>query len=83
VGSLMFFVLHRAVGHATFSRIMGEYYRAHGDAGGSSADFARVAKSVGGEAAGRVLDDWLFSTRWQAVVNAAQDPRDLARAYLR
>jgi hypothetical protein len=81
VGSLMFYGLHRLVGHDVFRRIVGEYYRRHEAGGGSTERFVRVANDVSPIDLTAFFDEWLFSTRWGAVVSRAKQPAELYERY--
>jgi hypothetical protein len=82
VGSLMFFNLYRLVGHETFGRIVGGYYRKYARTGASTADFVRFAKQQSRVDLTAFFDEWLYSTRWTGVVLSAQSARDLYQRYL-
>lgn len=83
VGSLMFYGLYRVVGHEAFCRIVAEYYRRYEAGGGSSAAFVRTAQEVSKVDLTTFFNDWLFSTRWGAVVAEAKQPADLFTRYRR
>jgi hypothetical protein len=82
VGNLMFFALHRLVGHDAFRRIIGEYYHSYVASGGGTAEFVRLARSRSGVDLTTFFDDWLYSTRWTAVVSTAGAPSELYAKYL-
>lgn len=77
VGSLMFYSLYRVLGHDTFIRLIGDYYRAHGASTGSTDDFVRLAKSLSPVDLTALFGDWLYSTRWSEMVRGAKSPQDL------
>ena len=81
VGALMFYALYRAAGHEAFARIMGEYYRRHGIAGGSTADFVAVATRESPVRLDRLFADWLYTTRWTEVVSRTTVADDLVSPY--
>ena len=83
VGALMFYGLYRLVGHETFCRIIGEYYRRYAGGGGSSAGFVRVGKAMSPIDLTSYFDDWLFSARWSRIVQDARQPSDLFARYRR
>lgn len=83
VGSLMFYGLYRIAGHEEFCRIIGEYYRRYEAGGGSSAAFVRTASEVTRMDLTAFFNDWLFSSRWGAVVAEAKQPADLFQRYRR
>ena len=82
VGSVMFHGLYRVVGHESFSRIIGAYYRRYEAGGGSSAAFVRTAQEVSKMDLTAFFNDWLFTSRWGAVVSNAKQPADLFQRYL-
>jgi hypothetical protein len=81
VGSVMFHGLYRVVGHEKFGRIIGEYYRRYEAGGGSSVAFVRTAQEVSKMDLTAFFNDWLFTTRWGAVVANAKQPADLYQRY--
>ncbi|MBV6523113.1 MAG: hypothetical protein MNPFHGCM_03280 [Gemmatimonadaceae bacterium] len=83
VGALMFYGLYRIVGHETFCRIIGEYYRRYATGGGGSAALVRVSNDVSPVDLTRYFDDWLFSPKWSRVVANAKRPEDLYAQYRR
>ena len=78
----MFHGLYRVVGHESFSRIIGAYYRRYEAGGGSSAAFVRTAQEVSKMDLTAFFNDWLFTSRWGAVVSNAKQPADLFQRYL-
>lgn len=81
VGNLMFFALYRLVGHDTFRRIVGDYYRSFATQGGGTADLVRLARSAAAVDLTKFFDDWLYSTGWTSVVVGATTSRDLFAKY--
>jgi aminopeptidase N len=64
-GMLMFYALFRLAGPRAFDAIVGNYYRKHEAAGGTTADFVREAEVVAGPGVTGLFDEWLFTTRWE------------------
>jgi hypothetical protein len=83
VGALTFYGLYRLVGHETFCRIIGEYYRRYAEGGGSTAAFVRVVNELSPIDLTSYVDDWLFSSRWSRIVQDARQPADLYVRYRR
>lgn len=81
VGNLMFFALYRIVGHDTFCRIIGDYYRSFVERSGGTRDFVRLARSLSRVDLTIFFDDWLYTTRWTALVTAAGAASDLYTKY--
>jgi hypothetical protein len=81
VGSLMFYALYRLVGHDAFRGLIGQYYRSYRSGGGRTADFVALAKARSPVDLQRFFEDWLYSTRWTAVVARARVPADLYAPY--
>ncbi|MEV6609274.1 M1 family metallopeptidase [Kutzneria sp. NPDC051319] len=59
-GSLVVYALRQKVGDQTFRRIIDAYLDRYRDGSATSADFIRVATSVGGQDLGPFLHDWLY-----------------------
>jgi aminopeptidase N len=70
VGALMFYTMYRLMGHQQFVRLVGEYYRRYGATGGSTDDFARLAKELSPVPLDKVFDDWMYSPHWTQLVSA-------------
>ena len=67
-GMLMFADLFDRVGAATFDRIIGGFYREHGEDGASTDDFVRFANKTAGGGLETFFADWLDTTAWQAAI---------------
>ncbi|MBB5891574.1 M1 family metallopeptidase [Kutzneria kofuensis] len=61
-GSLVVYALHEKVGDQVFHRIVDTYLDRYRDGSATSADFIRVATSVGGKDLGPFLRDWLYGS---------------------
>jgi aminopeptidase N len=61
-GSLVAYALHEKVGDQTFQRIIDTYLDRYRDGSATSADFIKVAASVGGQDLGPFLRDWLYGS---------------------
>lgn len=81
VARVMFATLYAAVGAARFDSIVGGYYREHPE-GGTTRQLAAYATRVGGAKVSTLFDDWLFTTRWTALVRSHRTVSELARAEL-
>ncbi|QUQ68988.1 M1 family peptidase [Kutzneria sp. CA-103260] len=61
-GSLVVYALHEKVGDQVFQRIIDTYLDRYRDGSATSADFIKVATSVGGQDLGPFLHDWLYGS---------------------
>jgi aminopeptidase N len=60
-GALVVYALQQKVGNQTFHRIIDTYLDRYRDGNATSADFIRVATSVGGPELGPFLHNWLYA----------------------
>jgi hypothetical protein len=82
VGGVMFYALYRLMNHEPFTAVVGAYYRTYAKTGASTDDFVRLAKARSPVDLTVFFHDWLYSTRWIGVVEAAASPMDLYSRYL-
>jgi hypothetical protein len=80
VGNAMFEVLFDLVGQEEFNKIIGGYYQKFTN-GGSTRDFIDFAKKTARLDLSTFFDDWMFTTRWTALVASASSMRDLTEHY--
>ncbi len=80
VGNAMFEVLFDLVGQEEFNKIIGGYYQKFTN-GGSTRDFIDFAKKTARLDLSAFFDDWMFTTRWTALVARASSMRDLTEHY--
>jgi aminopeptidase N len=80
VGNAMFDVLYDLVGEAEFNKIVGGYYQQFTD-GGTTREFVAFAKATSRLDLSAFFDDWMFTTRWTALVANASSMSDLAEHY--
>ncbi|HEY6050377.1 MAG TPA: hypothetical protein VIZ58_03955 [Thermoanaerobaculia bacterium] len=81
-GMLMFYELYRLAGADAFNEIIGAYSAKHRQ-GGSTAQLVAEARAHAGFDAPPLFDDWLYTTRWYAILASGVAPQDLAARYRR
>jgi aminopeptidase N len=80
VGNAMFEVLYDLVGEEEFNKIVGGYYQQFAD-GGTTRQLVALAKVTSRLDLSAFFDDWMFTTRWTALVANASSMGDLAEHY--
>lgn len=81
VGMLMFYALHRVVGHETFIGIVGDAYRSYVETGVTDDGFVQHAKGRARQDLTPLFNDWLYTTRWLDVLSGSSKVQDLAAHY--
>ncbi|MBN2565374.1 MAG: hypothetical protein JXB46_06655 [Candidatus Eisenbacteria bacterium] len=81
VGGLFFDLLYRVAGRDAFNRIVGDYLAEYGDEGGTTDDFARVARERCPGGVDELFSEWVYTTRWTERVTAAENVKELASVY--
>jgi aminopeptidase N len=82
VGNVMFATLYALLGETEFNRVVGGYYQEFAG-GGTTRDFAAYARRTATSDLTNFFEDWLFTTRWTALLAEATTVSDLARHYAR
>ena len=80
VGGLAFYLMYRVMGHDAFTRLIRDYYGAHAAGGGSTDELFAMARRASPVPIDPLIDDWISTTRWTAVV-ATQDAPGLVSRY--
>jgi hypothetical protein len=80
VGSVMFAALFELLGPVEFNNVVGGYSRQFAT-GGETRDLVAFAKRTSSRDLSAFFDDWVFTTRWTAVLAAATSSRELANHY--
>lgn len=81
VGMVMFALLYRLVGQEEFNEIVGGFYQRYHDKGGTTGDFVAHADAVTSLDLERFFHDWIYTTRWHALVAEGASFEDLATTY--
>jgi aminopeptidase N len=68
VGMLFFALLHELVGQEAFNRIIGGFYREYQAVGATTDQFADYVRAVATPGQGKLIEDWLYTTGWTAVI---------------
>lgn len=68
VGALMFYTLYRLMGHQAFTKLIATTYQRYNTTSLSNDDFVRLANELSPLPLDAVFRDWLYSTRWSAIV---------------
>jgi len=68
VGMLFFALLHELVGQETFNRIIGGFYQEYQAVGATTDQFADYVRAVATPGQGKLIEDWLYTTGWTAVI---------------
>lgn len=64
VGMLMFYTLHRLIGHEAFTAAIRGYLERYRGTGGTTRDFVAFVEGSTDRQLGTFFDDWVFSTTW-------------------
>jgi peptidase M1-like protein len=80
VGNAMFEVLYDLVGEEQFNAIIGGYYQKFVN-GGTTREFVDFARNAARLDLATFFDDWMFTTRWTALVASTSSMRDLTEHY--
>jgi hypothetical protein len=80
VGAVMFATLYDLVGEQEFNKIVAGYYQRFA-AGGSTRQFVEFAKGASTSDIAALLDDWMLTTRWTAVIANATSIQDITAHY--
>lgn len=81
-GFLMFAALYQTLGADTFDRTYREFLQASRTTGAAAADLARAFRSADGRSE-KILDEWLFTTRWHARLAAGETMAQILASYRR
>jgi hypothetical protein len=80
VGNAMFEVLYDLIGQEQFNKIIGGFYQKFVN-GGTTREFVDFARNTARSDLSTFFDDWMFTTRWTALVANTSSMRDLTEHY--